>query len=172
MRLRLYGDEDLWLTEALETDPEVMAHLGGAMPREQIPAIHERRAKGTAEEGGFYVIIPDEESGAVGTVGIWTTQWDGETVHETGWMLLPAFQGRGIASRALAMVLDEAKAEGTVDAVHAWPSASNPGSNALCRKFGFELLGECDVAYAGPIHANHWRLDMTTYQPGSVVSIR
>ena len=172
MRLRLYADEDGWLTEALETDPEVMAHLGGAMPREQIPAIHERRAKGTAEEGGFYVIIPDEESGAVGTVGIWTTQWDGETVHETGWMLLPAFQGRGIASRALAMVLDEAKAEGTVDAVHAWPSASNPGSNALCRKFGFELLGECDVAYAGPIHANHWRLDMTTYQPGSVVSIR
>jgi len=169
MRLRLYEDEDLWLTEALETDPEVMAHLGGVIPREQIAKIHERRAKGTAEEGGFYVIIPDAESGPVGTVGIWETQWEGETVHETGWMLLPAFQGRGLASRALAMVLDEAKAEATVDAVHAWPSASNPGSNALCRKFGFELLGECDVAYAGPIHANHWRLDMTTYQPGSVV---
>ena len=169
MKLRLYADEDLWLTEALETDPEVMAHLGGVIPREQIAKIHERRAKGTAEEGGFYVIIPDAESGPVGTVGIWETQWEGETVHETGWMLLPAFQGRGLASRALAMVLDEAKAEATVDAVHAWPSASNPGSNALCRKFGFELLGECDVAYAGPIHANHWRLDMTTYQPGSVV---
>ena len=32
MELVTYTQKDLWLTEALETDPVVMAELGGAWP--------------------------------------------------------------------------------------------------------------------------------------------
>lgn len=166
MRLRLYADEDMWLTEAMECDPQVMAHLGGPLTPADIPPIHKRRVVHTDDPGGYFVIIPDESTGAVGTVGIWPLDWNGTTIYETGWMLLPAFQGRTIASEALAMVLDSAKADPRIDAVHAFPNVENPASNAICRKFGFELLGRADGGYRGePFETNHWRLDMSTYRP-------
>ncbi|MGH8835254.1 MAG: GNAT family N-acetyltransferase [Actinomycetes bacterium] len=166
MRLRLYADEDRWLTEAMECDPVVMAHLGGPLSPADIPPIHARRIVHSDDDVGYFVIIPDEATGPIGTVGIWRLELDGETVHEVGWMLLPAFQGRGIASQALAMVLDLAKADTRVDAVHALPNIENPASNAICRKLGFELLGERDGGYGGHrFRTNHWRLDMRTYRP-------
>ena len=161
MRLRPYADEDMWLTEAMECDPAVMAHLGGVISRAEIPAIHQRRVVVSDDDADFCVIIPDEDSGPVGTVGIWETQWDGTTIYETGWMLLPAFQGRGIATNALAMVLDRAKAAGRVDFVHAFPSVTNPASNAICRKTGFSMIEECDFEYVGRVlRCNHWRIDL------------
>ncbi|MGH3657880.1 MAG: GNAT family N-acetyltransferase [Micromonosporaceae bacterium] len=166
MRLRLYADEDRWLTEAMECDPVVMAHLGGPLSPADIPPIHARRIVHSDDDVGYFVIIPDEATGPIGTVGIWRLELDGETVHEVGWMLLPAFQGRGIASQALAMVLDRAKAGARVDAVHAFPNIENPASNAICRKLGFELLGDRDGGYGGHrFRTNHWRLDMRTYRP-------
>lgn len=168
MRLRLYADEDLWLTEAMECDPAVMAHLGGPLSSADIPPIHARRIVHPDDDVGYFVIIPDEATGPVGTVGIWRLDWDGKTGYEAGWMLLPAFQGRGLAGHALAMVLDRAKADSWLDAVHAFPNVENPASNAICRKFGFELLGERVGGYGGhQFRTNHWRLDMRTYQPRS-----
>jgi RimJ/RimL family protein N-acetyltransferase len=168
LKLRLYADEDRWLTEAMECDPAVMAHLGGPLSPADIQPIHARRIVHSKDDVGYFVIIPDEATGAIGTVGIWRLDWDGEIVHETGWMLLPAFQGRGFASQALAMVLDRANADSRVDAVHAFPNIENPASNEICRKFGFELLGERDGSYGGRrFRTNHWRLDMRTYQPRS-----
>jgi RimJ/RimL family protein N-acetyltransferase len=40
----------------------------------------------------------------------------------------------------------------------------NEASNAICRKLGFELLGEEDFEYppGNPIRCNDWRLDLAT----------
>jgi hypothetical protein len=43
VELQAYTDADLTLTEALETDPEVMRELGGPIEREKLPEIHRRR---------------------------------------------------------------------------------------------------------------------------------
>jgi hypothetical protein len=40
VELAAYTDADLALTEALETDPEVMRELGGPIPRAKLPEIH------------------------------------------------------------------------------------------------------------------------------------
>ena len=38
-----------------------------------------------------------------------------------------------------------------------FPGATNAPSNALCRKFGFELLEEVDVDYGGrALRCNRW----------------
>ncbi|MGE5334441.1 MAG: GNAT family N-acetyltransferase, partial [Nitrososphaerota archaeon] len=37
---------------------------------------------------------------AVGSVGYWENSWHGEDIYEIGWLVLTAFQGRGIASAA------------------------------------------------------------------------
>ena len=159
MELRPYSDADLPLTEAMECDPEVMRELGGPVDRAEIPEIHRRRAESVAEGEWWFTIVPDRDGPPAGTIGIWETDWRGDLIHETGWMILPAFQGRGIASQALDLLLARARSEPRFRAVHAFPGISNGPSNALCRKFGFTLVEECDGAYKGePLRCNHWEL--------------
>src|SRR4051812_13079273 len=43
VELRPYSEDDLALTEALETDPETMRELGGAVPPEELPTAHGSR---------------------------------------------------------------------------------------------------------------------------------
>ena len=144
----------------METDPAVMAELGGAVPRDEIPAMHRRRLEHTAADPWWFVIVTDEEESA-GTIGIWETEHDGAVVHETGWMLLAVFHGRGLASAALRQLLDRARAVARFEQLHAWPGVTNGASNALCRKFGFELLGEEEGAYRDArFPVNHWVLTL------------
>jgi hypothetical protein len=49
---------------------------------------------------------------------------------------------------------------GARPAVHAFPSVDNPPSNGICRKVGFELLGEERFEYpkGHRMQCNDWRL--------------
>ncbi len=77
-------------------------------------------------------------------------------------MVLPAHQGRGVASAALTLLIERVMAEPRFPSIHAFPSVTNAPSNALCRKFGFVLLGQVDVVYSGrTLHCNHWSLETT-----------
>ena len=156
MQLLPYTEADLQLTEALETDPEVMRELGGPIPRSEIPGIHRRRLG----DPWWFKIAIEPDGPAAGTIGIWEKDFRGATLHETGWMVLPAFQGRGVASAALALLIERVRAEPRFDSMHAFPPVTNAPSNALCRKFGFSLLEEADFVYAGrTLHCNHWALE-------------
>jgi RimJ/RimL family protein N-acetyltransferase len=162
VELRAYTDADLALTQALEGDPDVMRHLGGPSTREEIEDAHRRRLA----DPWWFVIALGPDGPAAGTIGIWENQHEGERIHETGWMVLPAQQGRGVASAALELILDRARAEPRFDAVHAFPGADNAPSNALCRKFGFELVGEARFPFRGhELHCNVWRLDTSGPRP-------
>jgi RimJ/RimL family protein N-acetyltransferase len=152
----------------METDPVVMAELGGAVPDDEIPAVHRRRLATIADDPWYFVILATPDAVPVGTIGIWETEHDGATIHETGWMLLAAFHGRGLASAALAELLDRTRAEPRFEHLHAFPGVTNPASNALCRKFGFELLGEEEGGYRDVrLRVNHWVLALSA-RPSSV----
>ena len=157
MQLARYTDADLALSEALETDPVVMRELGGPVDPARLPVVHARRVG----EPWYFTIVPEPPGPAVGTIGIWEKELDGLTIHETGWMVLPAFQGRGIASRALGLLIERARSAGEIPSMHAFPPISNAPSNALCRRFDFTLRGERDFVYAGrTLRCNHWVLDL------------
>jgi RimJ/RimL family protein N-acetyltransferase len=156
MELQRYTDADFALTESLETDPEVMRELGGPIERDKLPAIHRRRLA----DPWWFKIVEQPEGPAVGTIGVWETRHRDETLHETGWMVLPAHQGRGIASAALALLIERVKMEPQFPSIHAFPPVTNAPSNALCRKFGFTLLAEVDFVYSGrTLRCNHWSLE-------------
>ena len=150
--------DDLWLTVALETDPRVMAELGGPWSIEEAEATHARRLQYRQEHGSWSLkIVPDPATGPVGTLHLWASEWAAEPISEVGWMILPKHQGRGHASAALALLIERARADGRWGDIHAFPGVTNAPSNALCRKFGFEQLEPLDVEYAGrPLHVNHW----------------
>ena len=160
MELRDYADRDAALTGELECDPEVMRYLGGPIPRDRIPAIHERRLRSSADGGWWLVIVPEPAGPPAGTIGIWKGELDGEAINEVGWMLLPRFQGRGIAGAALTLLLARARGEERFFPLHAFPGEANPASNALCRRHGFEMIGTMDGGYGGnEFTCNHWILD-------------
>jgi RimJ/RimL family protein N-acetyltransferase len=164
IRLRPYTDADRWLTEAIELDDEMMAELGGTLPAAAIPQVHARRLEGMASDRLWYFaveLLPDGP--AVGTICLWSDLADSGLRSEAGWATLREFQGRGIATEALRLLLERARDDGRWGDIHAFPGATNGPSNALCRAAGFTELGEETVSYAGrQLRCNHWVLE----QPG------
>ncbi len=166
MELRDITMGDLPLYRELLTDPGTMAELGGPLQAEA-PKL---RGIVEAVEAGrirYVVILPDGPTGeAAGTVCIWDHDQDGQTISEIGWMVLPAFQGRGLASQAVRVLLDRARAERRWHVIHAFPGVTNDPSNAICRKLGFTLREEREIAYAGrALRANHWVLNLEAGDP-------
>ena len=151
-------EADEWLTVQLETDPRVMAELGGAWTEEQARATHARRLKTCRETGSWWFKIVREDGAPVGSIVLWDSEWNGTPVSEAGWMVLPEEQGKGYATAGVRALLERAAAAGDRwGDIHASPGAENVPSNALCRKFGFEMLGSSEVDYGGrTLQVNHW----------------
>jgi RimJ/RimL family protein N-acetyltransferase len=143
-------------------DPAMTEHLGGPESEEKIRARLERYIdiEGTGH-GKMFVIVVEPGAEPAGSIGYWEREWRGETVWETGWSVVPELQGRGIATKAMALTLAEANREATHRAIHAFPSIDNGPSNALCRKMGFRLLGEHDFEYppGNPLRCNDWVIE-------------
>ncbi|MFI1396361.1 GNAT family N-acetyltransferase [Streptomyces sp. NPDC020681] len=164
VRLEPWSEADFDLLRAANA-PELMDHLGGPESEEQLVTRHQRYVELSADgtgRGRMYRIVLEETGEAAGTVGFWAKTWQDEEVYETGWTVLPGFQGRGIATAATLAVAAEARTEHRHRHLHAYPSTENGPSNAVCRKAGFELMGEADFEYppGHPIRCNDWRLDL------------
>lgn len=168
LRLRPYTDADRWLTESIETSPLMMADLGGPLPAADIPGIHARRIEGMAADRLWYFTVELRPEGtAVGTICLWSDAVAGELRSEAGWAILPEFQGRGLATEALRLLIDRARDDGRWGDIHAFPGVSNGPSNAVCRKARFENVGEETVVYAGrQLRCNHWVLEAGVDQAG------
>ena len=164
MRLEPWDGRGLEL-ERRANVPEMKTFLGGPETDEALVARHLRildfAAAGTGQM--FLVLVP-EEGQPVGSVGYWEREWAGETVYELGWKVMTGFQGRGLAVAATVAAVGLAAAEKRHRWAHAYPRVDNAASNAVSRKAGFELLGECDFEYPKgvPIRCNDWRYELTS----------
>ncbi|MEV7424728.1 MULTISPECIES: GNAT family N-acetyltransferase [unclassified Streptomyces] len=164
VRLEPWSESDLGLLRAANA-PELMRHLGGPETEEQLLKRHKRYVALSTDrksKGRMFRIVLPSGGEAVGTIGFWEQTWQGLKVYETGWAVLAAYQGRGIAVAAAAGIVDRARAEGKHRYLHAFPSVDNPPSNRLCRRVGFSLRDECDLEYppGRPMRCNDWRLDL------------
>ncbi|WP_207400592.1 GNAT family N-acetyltransferase [Actinomadura roseirufa] len=161
VRIEPWSEDDLALLGRINA-PEMKEHLGGPETEEQVLARHRRYVNGDGFLGGqMYRIVALPEGEPAGNVGFWGRVWQDEPVYESGWRVLPSFQGRGIAIAAVREVVAAAR-RGDRRYLHAFPSVGNPASNAVCRKAGFVLMSECDFEYPpGHINrSNDWRLDL------------
>jgi RimJ/RimL family protein N-acetyltransferase len=157
IRLEPWSPGNVALLEGLLGDPAMMTHLGGPESPEKIA---ERQTR--YERDPRQLRIVDVATGeGVGWVGYWER---GEEIFEIGWSVLPAHQGRGIASAATKGALDAARSEHDRRYVHAYPSVENGPSNGICRKLGFELLGSEEFEYPKgsglTMRCNDWRFDL------------
>ncbi|MER7457545.1 GNAT family N-acetyltransferase [Micromonospora sp. NPDC126480] len=161
MRIVPWQVDDLDLLRQLNA-PEIRRHTGGPETDEQVVARNDRYARlADTGGGGMYVIVLPDGAKA-GSVGYWEREWHGEPVYETGWAVLSAYQGRGVATGAVRALLDVARARRTRRYAHAYPSVDNPASNAVCRRAGFLLLGPTEFEYppGSTMRVNDWRADL------------
>jgi RimJ/RimL family protein N-acetyltransferase len=156
-----WREEDLDLLHRMNT-PGMTEHLGGVESEERLLARHRLFLRINREGLGrrFAVVLLPERQ-VVGSIGYSEREWQGRTVYEMGWKVLPAFQGRGVATAAGAAAVAHARREGRPLALHAFPSVDNTASNLLCRRLGFSLVGPCTFEFpAGTFKpSNDWRLD-------------
>jgi len=169
MMLRNVQPGDVEAYVRMRCDPVMMGELGGPLPREGIEA-KVARDVAAAESGESFIlmVVPNEThpDQVAGNVVLWSHEDEeaaGETLSEVGWMILPEFQGRGLAKAAVRELLERARRQGRWGLVHAFPSATNGPSNGICRSLGFTLVGTREVDFAGRLlHTNHWRIDPAT----------
>jgi RimJ/RimL family protein N-acetyltransferase len=159
LRLDAWSDDDLALLRRINA-PEMTVHLGGPETEEKVLARHRRYLAGSTGNMFRVTLLPEET--AVGSIGYWERPWRDDLVFETGWSVLPEYQGLGIAATAAVAVAARAAAEGRHDQLHAFPSVDHPASNGVCRRAGFTLLGEVDFEYppGRPIRCNDWMLTL------------
>jgi RimJ/RimL family protein N-acetyltransferase len=165
IRIEPWGEGDLPLLEKLMGDPAMTEHLGGPENPEKIAERQQRYERlGEGGKGRIFKIVEAATGESVGSVGYWERESNDEQVYETGWSVLPEFQGRGIATRATAKVIEKARAERKHQFLYAYPSADNAPSNAICRKLGFTLVNVSDYEYpknsGNVMRCNDWSLDL------------
>ena len=168
VRLEPWGEGDLPLLRRVMGDPVMTEHLGGPESEAKLRDRQSRYERLTDDGSGrMYKIVLEPTGEAAGSVGSWAKDWRDETVYETGWSVLPEFQGRGIAVAATREVIEAARAERRHRYLHAFPSVDNAPSNAICRKLGFELLGDSEFEYPKGhfMRCNDWRLDLLGTDP-------
>ncbi|MFJ9851608.1 GNAT family N-acetyltransferase [Streptomyces sp. NPDC101150] len=173
VRIEEWTAHDIDLLHRLNT-PEMTEHLGGPESEAQVAARHGRYLglDGTGRMFRVLLTAGDEtrdggrtgrsEETVVGSVGYWELTWRGERAYETGWGVLPDYQGRGIAAAAAREVIAAAGAAGRHRYLHAFPSVEHHASNAVCRKAGFGFREECEIEYpkGHRMRANNWRVDL------------
>ena len=166
VRLEPWSESALDLLRRINTS-QMRQHVGGPEPEEFLLARHRRYLALPVTGRGcmFAVLLGDE---MVGSIAYHQRDWQGEQIYETGWNVLPPYQGRGIASAAgtalIAIVREVARHPDGPYALHAFPSVENVPSNALCQRLGFTLLGSCDFEYppgsGSLMRSNDWRLSL------------
>jgi RimJ/RimL family protein N-acetyltransferase len=161
VHLRPWGPADHDLLAALNGDAAQMAYVGGAETPEKIAARQGRYERDPQQ----LAIVAGGES--AGWVGYWEREWRDEQVYEIGWSVLPAFQGRGLATRAAVLAVERARETGPprVRAIHALPDVDNVASNAVCRRAGFTLAEDgraiaFDYPPGSTMVCNDWRLPL------------
>lgn len=159
VRLVPWAEGDFWLLERTNS-PEMTAHLGGPESEEKLVARHRRYVE--LSSGRMYRVALVESGETVGSVGFWERTWQDCAIWETGWGILPEFQGRRLAAQAARAVMKEARAAGGHRYLHAFPSVEHTASNTVCRRAGFTLLGQAEFEYPKGhwITSNDWRFDL------------
>jgi RimJ/RimL family protein N-acetyltransferase len=160
MKLRPYTGDDRALTVALESDPQVMGHLGGPIDEQDATRVHETRMAAIAAGDLFHTILPDDDPRPAGVVAVWRSEWAGTPIHEIGVMLLPRHQSRGLAVQAVQQILPYARGSG-IRSLHGFAAVTNTASHAVAVHAGFHRAADCDMSYNGrPMRCAHWILDL------------
>jgi len=165
--LRRFTWEDLDLLDRLQSDPEVMRHVGGIKTRAQTEAQLESRILDYYEQYpglGMWATLERATGACIGTHLLNHIQ--GETYIQVGYVLFSQYWGRGYATEMTVALLRYGFTELALPEIFAITDLPNVASQHVLLKAGLERKGErffAHPAYAasGPLawfegHAARW----------------
>ena len=126
---------------------------------EALPATVDALRAGTPPEWFSHLIIDAADDVVVGMGGFTGPPSDG--VVEVGYSVAPAHRGRGHATDAVRLWLDQAARHG-VGVVRAHTLAEENASTAVLEKLGFSRVAEVEDAEEGSV----WRWERPAVEPG------
>jgi len=139
LRLRSFTTGDLPKIYALRSSPEVTKYLDRPLmiEREEADSYLQKMQRGVAE--GQWIIwgIHFQKEGFAGTICLWNFSRVDQRA-EIGYELLPSFQGNGIMTEAIPLVLTYGFRTLQLDWIDAEVSRANIASIRLLRKFQFQ----------------------------------
>jgi RimJ/RimL family protein N-acetyltransferase len=143
LRLRAHRASDLVDCVRLWADPDVTRHIGRVSTRQETWSRVLRYAGHWALLNYGYWVVEEKESGAfAGEVGFADFKREIvppiEGVPETGWVLLPAMQGKGYATEAVGAALAWADVHFRSDRTVCIVAPENAASIRVARKCGYE----------------------------------
>ncbi len=146
--------------------PAQKLYLGGPETEEKVFDRHTRYL--TYNRPGDTEMLRISAHGQiVGSIGYWPTEYRGEAAYEAGWELLPGHHGKGIGGAAARAAVTRLAPLARWRHVYAFPVPENAGSNGICRKLGFDLIGTEEAEYPKGVWSPHniWRLDLSAWPP-------
>lgn len=143
--------------------PEMTRYLVGPESNDEVRRRHERYLRASAGEPPrtrMFAILADGVP--VGGIGVWPSQENDEAALETGWNVVPEWQGRGIAKRAVQLLIPIAASLAQPgERLLANPAIDNAASNGLCRSAGFTPAGEQRFPFRGGVlHTRVWAFNL------------
>ncbi|WP_084106714.1 GNAT family N-acetyltransferase [Demequina sp. NBRC 110056] len=156
VRLRRWTDADLPILVA-SNSPEMTRMLGGPESSAQVRRRHERYLRGWDVGNPRMFSAVSTDGRPLGSVGWWESTFDDRDVYELGWVVLPAQQGRGVASAMARLAVDDALGHGDGRDLMACPPVENAASNGVCRAAGFTLAATRPEEFRGvQLTLNFW----------------
>jgi RimJ/RimL family protein N-acetyltransferase len=142
--LRPFTADDLDDLHAIQSRPEVVRYLyWDVRSREEVRAILQRKVGQThlTEEGDLLslaIVLPSAAGTANGVIGEVSLWWHSREHRqgEIGYVLHPAFHGRGFATEAARAVLNCAFGQAGLHRVYGRTDARNAASAGLMRRLG------------------------------------
>ncbi|MBY5991842.1 GNAT family N-acetyltransferase [Ferrimonas balearica] len=143
--LRPLSGEDRSLIDNLYGCAERMALIGPVMSPEQRARLMAERLKPWQPSNSHWRCWVIDVEGGAGIVGLRTLPMSRATA-EVGFMLLKAYEGRGLASQALGLLVQRAFGELEFERLVALCVPQNRGSVTVLRRQGFVLEHRFEAA--------------------------
>lgn len=110
----------------------------------------------------MYKLVADDSGDVLGTIGLWKIDGAGPHAYEMGWFVLPAYQGKSVATEAAHLLIAHARSKLDVRSIHAYPAVTNTASNRIAQKIAMENQGAFDnEGFAGVLSCNNWCIDLS-----------
>ena len=116
--------------------------------------VHHTRGEWVAGRGGYFVIVDAASQALLGACDCRLADREDPRIGELGYLLAPAFRGRGVMHAALTLLIDWALGEPfRVERIQAMTHPSNDASARVLERLGFAregLLRAYRPARSGP----------------------
>jgi RimJ/RimL family protein N-acetyltransferase len=152
IELEPWTDADLDVLRRVNT-PELTRYLGGPESDEALAARHAEYLAGGDAVRMFRIVVDGSDAGCAGW---WEQDHEGAPAYEVGCVVEPGWQGRGVATAALAEVVRRARDAGGGRPIVGYADARNEASHALSRRAGFTLEGTGVFPGEPPVTVNVW----------------